>query len=179
MFYEMFQNRIEIIKGDITKLNVDAIVNAANSSLAGGGGVDGAIHLAAGSKLHRECMDIIKLQGRCPTGKAVITGAGNIPVKYIIHTVGPVWSGGSHNEKELLANAYKNCLQLVIMNDVKTLAFPNISTGIYGFPKELASRIALDVVREFLKNNTTLEKIIFVCYDDENFQIYQNLVNSY
>ncbi len=165
--------KIELLKGDITKLEVDAIVNAANSSLMGGGGVDGAIHRAAGPSLLEECKKIVEKIGKCPTGEAVITGAGNLKCKYVIHAVGPIWRGGSSDEANLLRNAYLNSLKLAKENSVRTIAFPNISTGAYGFPKELAAEIAISTVEEFLKTNPEIDKVIFVCFDDENFEIYQ------
>lgn len=165
--------KIELLKGDITKLEVDAIVDAANSCLLGGGGVDGAIHRAAGPSLLEECKKIVEKIGKCPTGEAVITGAGNLKCKYVIHAVGPVWRGGSFNEANLLRNAYFNSLKLAKERSVRTIAFPNISTGAYGFPKELAAEIAISTVEGFLKNNPEIEKVIFVCFDDENFEIYQ------
>jgi O-acetyl-ADP-ribose deacetylase len=169
---------IKIIKGDITKLQVDAIVNAANSSLMGGGGVDGAIHRAGGPKILEECKAIVAKQGGCKTGEAVITSGGNLPAKYVIHTVGPVWSGGKNNEKELLANAYKNSLKLAIENAVRTITFPNISTGIYGFPKDKAAAIALQTTHAFIQNIRELSEIIFVCFDDENFHLYNQLMHT-
>lgn len=168
--------KIELLQGDITKLNVDTIVNAANSSLMGGGGVDGAIHRAGGPSILEECKKIITKQGSCPTGEAVITTGGNLPAKYVIHSVGPVWSGGKKNEAEKLANCYKNSLQLAIDNGIKTIAFPNISTGIYGYPKKEAAEIAVSTVKEFFQNNNVISKVIFVCFDEENFQIYQQLL---
>ena len=168
--------KIELLQGDITKLNVDAIVNAANSSLMGGGGVDGAIHRAGGPSILEECKKIITKQGSCPTGEAVITTGGNLPAKYVIHSVGPVWSGGKKNEAEKLANCYKNSLQLAIDNGIKTIAFPNISTGIYGYPKKESAEIAVSTVKEFFQNNNVISKVIFVCFDEENFQIYQQLL---
>ena len=165
-----------MLQGDITKLNVDTIVNAANSSLMGGGGVDGAIHRAGGPSILEECKKIITKQGSCPTGEAVITTGGNLPAKYVIHSVGPVWSGGKKNEAEKLANCYKNSLQLAIDNGIKTIAFPNISTGIYGYPKKEAAEIAVSTVKEFFQNNNVISKVIFVCFDEENFQIYQQLL---
>jgi O-acetyl-ADP-ribose deacetylase (regulator of RNase III) len=166
------KNKIQIVKGDITKLKVDAIVNAANSSLMGGGGVDGAIHRAGGPQILEECVKI----GGCPTGEAVITSGGKLPAKYVIHTVGPVWNGGKKNEDELLANCYRNSLKLAVANKIKTIAFPNISTGIYRFPKEQAAEIALKTVREFLSGNDSIEEVIFVCFDDENLNIYKKLL---
>lgn len=162
---------IEIAKGDITRISVDAIVNAANSSLMGGGGVDGAIHRAGGPAILEECKEIVKKQGKCRTGEAVITGGGNLPAKYVIHTVGPVWHGGNYNEAELLAQCYKNSLLLAIKYNCKTIAFPNISTGVYGFPKEKAAEIAFKTVSDFLSNTSKIKKVIFVCFDEEN-EIY-------
>lgn len=164
---------IEAIQGDITKCTTDAIVNAANSSLLGGGGVDGAIHRAGGKAILEECLAIRAKQGGCPTGEAVITTGGNLPARYVIHTVGPVWNGGLKNEPELLRNAYWNSLQVALENNLKTIAFPNISTGIYHFPKELAAQIAQDTVKDFVTQKPdAFERIIFVCFDDENYALY-------
>ena len=171
-------SRTELIQGDITKLDVDAIVNAANTSLMGGGGVDGAIHRAGGPQILEECMKIRNAQGGCPTGEAVITSGGKLKAKYIIHTVGPVWNGGSKNEETLLTNAYHNSLQLAAGKALKTVAFPNISTGIYGFPKQKAAEIAVSTVGEFLKSGTSIETVIFCCYDQENFEIYSTLLKK-
>lgn len=168
---------IKLLLGDITKIRVDAIVNAANSSLLGGGGVDGAIHRAGGRAILDECRKIVERQGGCPTGEAVITTAGNMPARYVIHTVGPVWHGGMNNEDQLLANAYSNSLRLAVDNGVKTIAFPNISTGVYGFPKERAANIAIEAVRKFLKNDKSLHEVVFVCFDRENHAIYERLLN--
>lgn len=168
---------IKLQLGDITKIGVDAIVNAANSSLLGGGGVDGAIHRAGGRAILDECMKIVERQGGCPTGEAVITTAGNMPARYVIHTVGPVWHGGMNDEDQLLANAYSNSLCLAVDNGVKTIAFPNISTGVYGFPKERAANIAIEAVRKFLKNDKSLHEVVFVCFDRENHAIYERLLN--
>ena len=164
---------IQLIKGDITKIKVDAIVNAANSSLLGGGGVDGAIHRAGGPAILEECRAIRAKQGGCPTGEAVITTAGQLPAKYVIHTVGPVWFNGNKAEAELLANCYRNSLKLAVENGVKSIAFPNISTGIYHFPKPEAAEIAIDTVKRFIANDNSLEEIFFVCFDDENFIQYK------
>lgn len=162
-------SRITVVKGDITEVTLDCIVNAANSSLLGGGGVDGAIHRAGGPAILADCRKIIAKQGGCKTGDAVITTAGNLPAKFVIHTVGPVWNGGSKNEKQLLANCYKNSLQIAVDNHCKSVAFPNISTGIYRFPKDEAAEIAVDSVVEFLTNSDKIETAMFVCFDDENF----------
>lgn len=162
--------QIKLIKGDITKVHVEAIVNAANSGLLGGGGVDGAIHRSGGQIIMEECREI----GGCPTGEAVITSAGNLPAKFVIHTVGPIWSGGNNQEETLLKNAYESTLLLAMEHDVKSIAFPNISTGVYGFPKKLAAKIANETIQQF---NTSQEydlEITFVCFDDENFILYKN-----
>ena len=170
---------IEIIREDITKIHADAIVNAANSSLLGGGGVDGAIHRVGGKAILDDCKRIRAKQGGCKTGQAVITTAGNLPARYVIHTVGPVWVDGSHNEKELLYQCYVNCLKIAVQNNIHTIAFPNISTGIYHFPKQLAAGIAIKAINDampMVKENG-MEKILFVCFDAENYTIYTNLLN--
>ncbi|WP_292008269.1 O-acetyl-ADP-ribose deacetylase [Chryseobacterium sp.] len=167
---------IELIKGDITKIKADAIVNAANSSLLGGGGVDGAIHRAGGKQILEECIQIRNRQGKCNTGEAVVTSGGNLQAKYVIHTVGPVWNGDEEKGKRLLANCYKNSLQLAESLDVKTIAFPNISTGIYKYPKELAAEIAVNEVRSF--EFKKIETVIFVCFDHENEKIYDQLLKK-
>lgn len=164
-----FINKIEVQKGDITSVKVDAIVNAANSSLLGGGGVDGAIHRAGGKSILDECRKIVAKQGGCNTGEAVITGAGNLKAKFVIHTVGPVWNGGKKGEHQNLEKCYKNSLQLAINNKCKTIAFPCISTGVYGFPPKEAAQVAVNAVTDFLSRTDKLEKVIFVCFDDENF----------
>lgn len=171
-------NRIEVIKGDITKINADVIVNAANSSLMGGGGVDGAIHRAGGPAIPEECKKIVRRLGECKTGEAVITTAGNLPAKYVIHTVGPVWNGGGHNEKDKLADCYRNSLQLAVEYNCRTIAFPNISTGIYRFPKDEAARIAVKTINLFLSSNQSIEKIILVCFDEENHHQLLHQINS-
>ena len=163
--------KVEIHKGDISKLKVDAIVNAANNTLLGGGGVDGAIHRAAGKKLLEECK---KLNG-CKTGEAKITKGYNLSAKYVIHTVGPVWNGGNHNEDELLASCYRNSLKLAVENGIKSIAFPAISTGVYRFPLERATKIAIGEVTKFLNANNEIEKVIFVCFDDETRNTYQSI----
>ncbi|MDF0720044.1 O-acetyl-ADP-ribose deacetylase [Kaistella sp. PBT33-4] len=168
---------IELIKGDITKITCDAVVNAANSSLLGGGGVDGAIHHAGGPEILADCRKIIARQGGCKTGEAVITTAGNLPAKYVIHTVGPVWKGGNNGEDAQLANCYASSLNLALKNGCKSVAFPNISTGVYGFPKERAARIAVTAAQDFV-HDRSIGKIIFVCFDDENYKLYQNILTS-
>jgi O-acetyl-ADP-ribose deacetylase (regulator of RNase III) len=172
------KNRLEAIKGDITKIKADAIVNAANSSLLGGGGVDGTIHRAGGPAILEECRKIVARQGGCKTGEAVITTAGNLPAKYVIHTVGPVWSGGNNKEREKLANCYLNSLQLAVENNCKTVAFPNISTGVYHFPKEDAAKISVDSIQQFLSKDHSIEKVIIVCFDDENFRYVSNSITE-
>jgi O-acetyl-ADP-ribose deacetylase len=167
--------RVEIIQGDITKQKCDAIVNAANSSLMGGGGVDGAIHRAGGPAILEECKIIAAKQGGCPTGEAVITTGGNLPAKFVIHTVGPVWYGGEKNEAKKLADCYQNSLRLAVENMIQAIAFPNISTGIYGYPKKEAAEIASTTVDEFLQNNSSILKVYFVCFDAENFLLYRSL----
>jgi len=166
-------SQILLEKADITKLEVDAIVNAANSKLAGGGGVDGAIHNAAGESLIDAC---IKLGG-CNTGSAKITPGFELAAKYIIHAVGPVWRGGKMNEAELLKSCYINSLQLAVDNNLKSIAFPNISTGIYGFPKEQAAYVASEAVKGFLEGNNVSLIVSFVCFDDENYNIYKNILS--
>ena len=169
---------IKTIEGDITKVEADAIVNAANSSLLGGGGVDGAIHRAGGHAILEECRAIRNRQGKCKTGEAVITTAGNLPAKNVIHTVGPVYNGGKRleNEKQALANCYLNSLKLAEANNLKSIAFPNISTGIYRFPKALAAQIAIETVKNF--ETKTIKTLFFVCFDDENYNIYASLLNN-
>ncbi len=171
-------NRVELLQGDITTLEVDAIVNAANSSLTGGGGVDGAIHHAAGTQLLEECLRIKERQDGCPTGEAVITSGANLKAKFVIHAVGPVWTGGNENENELLASAYRNSLVLAVTNSVKSIAFPNISTGIFKFPRKKAAGIAIGAVKDFLSSDDTIQKVIFCCFDEENFNIYNEILNK-
>lgn len=166
-------DRIKVIQGDITTLDADAIVNAANKELLPGGGVCGAIHRAAGPLLAEECSRI----GYCPTGKAVITSGAKLKAAYVIHAVGPVWQGGNQNERELLASAYRESLRLAVANTIKTIAFPNISTGIYGFPKELAAYIAINEVKSFIDKNDDIQQVIFCCFDTENYELYKTLLN--
>lgn len=164
------------IKGDITNILADAIVNAANTSLLGGGGVDGAIHRAGGPTILEECRKIIARQGGCKVGEAVITMAGDLPAKYVIHTVGPVWNGGKNNEEYMLAKCYRNSLELAVANNCKTIVFPNISTGIYRFPKKLAAHIAITTIDQFLVYNKSIEHILFACFDEENHQLVSDLL---
>jgi O-acetyl-ADP-ribose deacetylase (regulator of RNase III) len=165
----MIFEKIKLVSGDITQQAVDAIVNAANRTLLGGGGVDGAIHRAAGPDLYKECQTL----GGCETGSAKITRGYRLAAKFVIHAVGPVWRGGNQNEETLLENAYNTCLEIAKQNHCKTVAFPNISTGIYGFPKEKAAEIAIRTVQHFLDENSLPNRVYFVCFDPENYQIYQ------
>jgi len=166
--------RISIIIGDITKQNTDAIVNAANTSLLGGGGVDGAIHRVAGRQLLEEC----KTLNGCPTGEAKITKGYNLKAKYVIHTVGPVWNGGKYNEEEKLANCYRNSLSLAVKNKISSISFPSISTGVYRFPVEKASLIALNEIEKFLKNDNSLQNIVIVCFDKNTQTTYLSNLDS-
>ena len=168
--------RITVIRDDITRMKVDAIVNAANSSLMGGGGVDGAIHRAGGPAILQECREIIARQGSCKTGEAVITTAGDLPARFVIHTVGPIWHGGNNDEARLLESCYHKSLKLAVENDIKSIAFPNISTGDYGFPKKQAANIAVHTVLSFMSTNELMEKVVFVCFDDENLHLYKALL---
>lgn len=163
--------KIKLIQGDITKLTVDAIVNAANTSLLGGGGVDGAIHRAGGPEILEACRGIRNRQGGCAVGEAVITTGGRLNAPYVIHTVGPVWNGGKAHEAGLLRQCYFNSLTLAVKHQCKTIAFPNISTGIYRFPKELAATIAIETIRHF--ESESIEEVTFVCFDQENYQLYE------
>jgi O-acetyl-ADP-ribose deacetylase (regulator of RNase III) len=164
---------IRLIKGDITQLEVDAIVNAANSSLLGGGGVDGAIHRAGGSQILEECRKIRSQQGGCKVGEAVITTAGKLKAKFVIHTVGPRWNQGKSNEAEKLANCYQNSLKLAEENQIRSIAFPNISTGIYAYPKEEAAQIAIQTVKSVVSK---IEQLIFICFDEDNYRIYREIL---
>jgi len=166
--------RIEIHRGEITKLKVDAIVNAANTSLLGGGGVDGAIHRAAGPEL----LEFNRKLGGCQTGEVKISPGFNLPAKFIIQTVGPVWNGGNNNEDKLLASCYKSSLKLATENEIKTIAFPAISTGVYHFPLERATKIAVGEVKKYLLKNDSMEKVIFVCFDEETYQVYNKILNE-
>ena len=165
----MITDKIAIIEGDITRQQVEAMVNAANNSLLGGGGVDGAIHRAAGPKLLEECRTL----NGCPTGEAKITGGYNLSAKFVIHTVGPVWRGGNNNEDELLARCYRNSLNLAELHQIKTIAFPSISTGIYGFPMEGAARIALREIKQHLEAGSTIDQVMLVCFGQQALAIHQ------
>ena len=164
---------LSIIQGDITVQKTDAIVNAANSGLMGGGGVDGAIHRAGGPAILEECKQIVTKQGRLPTGKAVITTGGNLLARYVIHTVGPVWHGGNSGEPELLANAYRESLSLAATHNLASVSFPSISTGVYGYPVEKAASVAISAVKDFLQNEeTTIKDIVFVLFDSRTYSAY-------
>ena len=166
--------RLNVVQADITTLTVDAIVNAANESLSGGGGVDGAIHRAAGPGLLEECRSL----GGCPTGDARITKGYWLPARYVIHAVGPVWQGGNHGEDELLASCYLHSLELAASLACETIAFPAISTGIYGFPFQLAAEIAVDTVRKFISQPSTLQEVIFCCFSEKDYAVYQALLRD-
>jgi O-acetyl-ADP-ribose deacetylase (regulator of RNase III) len=171
--------RLSLIQGDITGQETDAIVNAANSGLMGGGGVDGAIHRAGGPAILKECRQVIDRIGRLPTGKAVITTGGNLKARYVIHTVGPVWHGGNRNEAELLASAYSESLKLAAERNLKSVAFPSISTGAYGYPVADAARVALEIVIVFLRDeSTSLNEVLFVLYDSNTYQTYAAQLNA-
>jgi O-acetyl-ADP-ribose deacetylase (regulator of RNase III) len=167
--------RVKVLQGDITELDCDAIVNAANESLLGGGGVDGAIHRAAGPGLLVECRGI----GGCPPGEARLTGAYDLPCRYVIHTVGPVWHGGDQGEPELLASCYRESLSLAADHGIKSIAFPCISTGVYGYPMNDACRIALETVREYLEDSEAMRRVCFVCFSERDFQTYVDRLATY
>ena len=164
-----------LLRGDITDQETDAIVNAANSSLMGGGGVDGAIHRAGGPRIHEECLVIRSSCGECPPGEAVITSGGNMKARHVIHTVGPVWHGGTHGEDDVLASAYRNSLALAASRSLETIAFPSIATGAYGFPLERASQIAMATVGAFLKADTSIREVRFVVYSQSDYEAYARL----
>jgi O-acetyl-ADP-ribose deacetylase (regulator of RNase III) len=168
--------RIRVERGDITRIRVDAMVNAANSALAGGGGVDGAIHRVGGPSLMQELDAIRAREGGCPTGSAVVTGAGNLPAKLVFHAVGPVYRDGRHGEPELLASCYRTCLKLAVEHGARTISFPAISTGVYGYPVEEAAQIAVRAVRAFLRDDTPIDEVIFVVFDAAAERAYQKRV---
>ena len=172
------KTKLTLVQGDITKQKTDAIVNAANNSLLGGGGVDGAIHRAGGKQILEECIKIREKQRGCETGEAVITTGGNLPAGYVIHTVGPIWRGGSSGEADLLANCYRNSLKLAVENNVSTISFPSISTGVYGYPVEKAAPVALKSVMGFLQSDDSLDEIVFVLYDRPTYQAYEEAVST-
>jgi O-acetyl-ADP-ribose deacetylase len=172
------KSKISVLQGDITAIGIDAIVNAANSSLLGGGGVDGAIHRTGGPKILEECKEILARQGNCNTGDAVITTGGNLPAKYVIHTVGPIWEGGNNDEAEKLRDCYKNSLELAVKHGISSVAFPCISTGVFGFPKQEAAKIAVETVNSFLIEDHHIEKVLFICFDQENFNLYKDLLST-
>ena len=172
------QTRIVLVQGDITKEQVDAITNAANEKLAGGGGVDGAIHHAGGPDIMKECDEIRARQGGCPTGQAVITTGGNLPARYVIHTVGPIWRGGNANEPTLLASCYRESLALALRHGLDAIAFPSISTGIYGYPTPKAAATALNAVKEFAETNQGIEEVRFVLFDDATYQCFKDALSS-
>jgi O-acetyl-ADP-ribose deacetylase len=180
MEFKVGNASVELIKGDITDVDADAIVNAANSTLLGGGGVDGAIHLKGGAKILEECKLIRETEwpDGLPTGKAVMTSGGNLKAKYVIHTVGPVWLGGFHVEAELLKQAYRNTLKLAASKGLRTIAFPSVSTGAYGYPVEEASRVALATVKSFLENEDKIEKVTFVLFSDKVYEVYLKTAES-
>ena len=170
--------RINLVQGDITKERVDAITNAANEKLAGGGGVDGAIHRAGGPEIMKECDEIRARQGGCPTGQAVITTGGNLRAQYVIHTVGPIWRGGSANEPALLASCYRESLALALRHGLGTVAFPSISTGIYGYPTPKAAVVALNTVKEFVEAHQGIEEVRFILFDDATYQCFKDALSS-
>jgi O-acetyl-ADP-ribose deacetylase len=176
--YNTGQGRLSIIQGDLTKQTTDAIVNAANSSLMGGGGVDGAIHRAGGPAILEECKQIVAKQGRLPTGEAVITTAGRMKAKYVIHTVGPVWHGGSHQEANLLASAYRESLKVAAEKNLRSVSFPSISTGAYAYPIDLASKIALRTVIDFLSKASSVKDVVFVLYGEANYKAYEEALKE-
>ncbi len=173
------QTRLSIIQGDITKQATDAIVNAANPSLMGGGGVDGAIHRAGGPAILEECKQIVSKRGRLPTGKAVITTGGNLKARFVIHTVGPIWHGGNKGESELLASAYRESLKVAAENNLSSISFPSISTGAYGYPVAEAAKVAITTVASFLKESaTSIKEVVFVLFDSATFQAYSSALDE-
>jgi len=180
MEFQVGKAMVQLIRGDITDVEADAIVNAANSSLMGGGGVDGAIHGRGGPKIYEECRRIREMEwpDGLPTGKAVITSGGNLKAEHVIHTVGPVWGGGFRGEAELLRQAYWNSLKLAVSKRLKVIAFPSISSGAYGYPIEAASRVAVNAVKEFLEKEDKLERVILALFSEDDFQVYLEAAKS-
>lgn len=174
MVFKIGEASVVLLRGDITQQDAEAIVNAANSSLLGGGGVDGAIHRAGGPQILEECRQIVARQGGCPTGEAVLTGGGNLKARFVIHTVGPIWSGGENREDQLLSNAYRNSLGLALEKGITTVAFPSISTGAYGFPTDRAARVAARTVKEFLEGQNAFKEVRFVLFSDRDLNIYRD-----
>ena len=172
------QTKIKLVQGDITKEKVDAITNAANEKLAGGGGVDGAIHRAGGPEIMKECDEIRARQGGCPTGQAVITTGGNLPAQHVIHTVGPIWRGGNSKEPALLASCYRESLTLALQHGLSTIAFPSISTGIYGYPTPKAAAVALKAVKEFVDVHQGIEEVRFVLFDDGTYRCFKDALSN-
>ena len=170
--------KLSLIQGDITKQDTDAIVNAANSGLMGGGGVDGAIHRAGGPAILEDCKGIVAERGRLPAGQAVITTSGKMKTRHVIHTVGPVWRGGEKGEPETLASAYRESLKLAVQNELKTVSFPSISTGVYGYPVDKAAQVALGAITDFLRQDTSLEEIVFVLFDSRTFEAYEKVLKE-
>ena len=178
MYRLVNKTKLSLLQGDITRQSTDAIVNAANSGMMGGGGVDGAIHRAGGPAILEDCKQIISQQGRLPTGEAVITTGGNLKAKHVIHTVGPVWHGGHSGEPELLASAYHQSLRISVENGLKSVSFPSISTGAYGYPLKLAAPIALETVIDFLNRDESIKEVVFVLFEDKTYQAYARALEA-
>jgi len=178
MYRLVNKTKLSLLQGDITRQSTDAIVNAANSGMMGGGGVDGAIHRAGGPAILADCKQIISQQGRLPTGEAVITTGGNLQAKYVVHTVGPVWYGGHSSEPELLASAYRQSLRISVENGLKSISFPSISTGAYGYPLKLAAPIALETVIDFLNRDESIKEVVFVLFEDKTYQAYARALEA-
>ena len=178
MVKTIHNTKVSLIQGDITRQDTDAIVNAANSGLMGGGGVDGAIHRAGGPAILEDCKKIVANKGRLPAGQAVTTTGGKMKTRHVIHTVGPVWHGGKKGEPETLASAYHQSLKVAVENGLKTVSFPSISTGIYGYPVDKAAQVALEAIADFLKQDTRLEEIVFVLFDSRTFEAYQRALGK-
>ena len=178
MYRLVNKTKLLLLQGDITRQSTDAIVNAANSGMMGGGGVDGAIHRAGGPAILEDCKQIISQQGSLPTGEAVITTGGNLQAKYVVHTVGPVWHGGHGSEPELLASAYRQSLRISVENGLKSISFPSISTGAYGYPLKLAAPIALETIIDFLNRDESIKEVVFVLFEDKTYQAYAQALEA-